>query len=93
MEVSGKLHAPTALSPRERAPRWFVLRAGLDAMVKRKFLAPYEDSNPPIIRLIAQPYTTELFRLTTEYRTKRIKPNKMKKVAAAAAAVDFRFTD
>jgi len=46
MEVSGQLHAPTALAPRERAPvthsigGWMGPRAGLGAMVKRKISSP-----------------------------------------------------
>jgi hypothetical protein len=42
--VSGQLHAPAALSPRERAPRYALDRrlgrpsAGLDDMQKRKFV-------------------------------------------------------
>jgi hypothetical protein len=35
-------------------------RAGLDAVVKRKILSPYRDSNPPIIQPVAQFYITEL---------------------------------
>jgi hypothetical protein len=44
MEVSGQLHAPAALTPRERAPGthwiggWVGPRAVLDAVVKRKIL-------------------------------------------------------
>jgi hypothetical protein len=51
MEVSGQLHAPAALP--ERAPvgthcigGWVLLRAGLDAVAKRKFPSPRSDSNP-----------------------------------------------
>jgi hypothetical protein len=40
-------------------------RAGLGAVVKRKIPSPCWDSNPPIIQLIAQHYTTELFRLVS----------------------------
>jgi hypothetical protein len=36
------------------------LRAGLDAVVKRKIPSPYRDSNPPIIQPVAQCDTTEL---------------------------------
>jgi hypothetical protein len=42
-------------------------RAGLDVVVKRKIPRPCRDSNPPIIQLVAQRYTTELSRLFTKY--------------------------
>jgi hypothetical protein len=50
-EVSGLLHAPAAFPPRERFPgsHWIGscegLRAGLDAVVKRKIRGPCQDSN------------------------------------------------
>jgi hypothetical protein len=46
MEVSGQLHDPVALPPKERAPgthwigSWVGFRAGLDAVVKRKIPSP-----------------------------------------------------
>jgi hypothetical protein len=40
------------------------LKAGLDAVVKRKIPSPYRASNTPIIQPVAQRYTTELTRLT-----------------------------
>jgi hypothetical protein len=65
MEVSGQLHAPAALPPRERTPGthsiggWMGLRAGLDTVVKRKIPSPRQESNPrtPIVRPVAQRYT------------------------------------
>jgi hypothetical protein len=54
MEVSGQLHAPAALPPRERAPGthwiggWVGPRAVLDAVVKRKIPGPRRESNPRI---------------------------------------------
>jgi hypothetical protein len=64
MEVSGQLHAPTALLLRERAPAtqriggWVGSRAILDAVVKRKILSPHRESNPrtPIVQPIAHRY-------------------------------------
>jgi len=52
MEVSGQLHTPAALSPRERAPgthwigSWVCHRAILDAVVRRKIPSPYRELNP-----------------------------------------------
>jgi hypothetical protein len=65
MEVSGQLHYPAALSPRERAPGtrwiggWVCPRAVLDAVVKRKIPSPRRKSNPrtPIVQPVAQRYT------------------------------------
>jgi hypothetical protein len=65
MEVSGQLHAPAALSPRERAPGthwvggWVISRTVLDAVVKRKIPSPRRESNPraPIVQPVAQRYT------------------------------------
>jgi hypothetical protein len=65
MEVSGQLHSPAALPPRERAPRtnwiggWVGLRAVLDAVVKRKIPSPSRESNPRtlIVEPAAQRYT------------------------------------
>jgi hypothetical protein len=65
MEVSGQLHAPTALPLKERAPAthwiggWVGPRAVLDAVVKRKIPSPHRDSNPrtPIVQPVAQRYT------------------------------------
>jgi hypothetical protein len=65
MEVSGQLHTPAALPPRERAPDthliggWVGSRAVLDAVVKRKIPSPRPESNPrtPIIQPVAQRYT------------------------------------
>jgi hypothetical protein len=53
MEVSGQLHAPAAL-PKERAPfahcigGWVGPRAGLDAVEKKKYLAPAENQTPTV---------------------------------------------
>jgi hypothetical protein len=66
MEVSGQLHAPSALPSRERAPRTHWIRgwvgpiAGLDVVVKRKIPSTCRKSNPPIFQPVAQRYTTEL---------------------------------
>jgi hypothetical protein len=49
-----------------------VPRAGLDAMVRRKILSLYRDSNP-IIPPAAQLYTTELSRLLSDIRVSTIK--------------------
>jgi hypothetical protein len=65
MEVSGQLHAPTALNSRKKAPGthwiggWVGSRAVLDAVVKRKILSPIRESNPrtPIVQPAAQRYT------------------------------------
>jgi len=52
MELSGQLHAPTALTPRKRGPGihwlggWVGPRAGLDTVMKEKFTEPRQDSNP-----------------------------------------------
>jgi hypothetical protein len=57
---------PGHFTPRERAPGthriggWVGLRAGLDAVVKRKILSSCRDSNHPIIQPIAQRYTSDL---------------------------------
>jgi hypothetical protein len=65
MEVSGHLHAPSALPPGETAPGthgiggWVVPRAVLDAVVERKISCPRRESNPrtPIVQPVAQRYT------------------------------------
>jgi hypothetical protein len=65
MEVSGQLHAPTALPPGEKAPDthwiggWVGPRAVLDAVGKRKIPSPRRKSNPrtPIVQPVAQRYT------------------------------------
>jgi hypothetical protein len=52
VEVTGQLHAPTALPPRERAPGTHWIggsvgpRAGLDVVVKRKTPSRRRKSNP-----------------------------------------------
>jgi hypothetical protein len=64
MEVSGQLHAPAALPPRERAPgahcigSWVRPRAVLDAVMKRKIPNSRRESNPrtPIVQPVAQRY-------------------------------------
>jgi hypothetical protein len=56
---------PGRFTPRERAPSthwiesWVGLRAGLDAVVKRKILNPRRESKPrtPIVQPVAQSYT------------------------------------
>jgi hypothetical protein len=64
MEVSGQLHASTAL-PQGKDP-WYPLdrrlggpRAVLDAMVKRKIPSSRRESNPrtPIVQPVTQRYT------------------------------------
>jgi hypothetical protein len=58
MEVSGQLHTPAALPPRERTPDthwirgWVGPRAVLDTVVKIKIPSPRRDSNPrtPIVQ-------------------------------------------
>jgi hypothetical protein len=68
MKVSGQLHAPAALSPRERAPGthwiggWVGPRAVLDAVVKRKIHTPTGTRNIDH-KPVAQRYTTELSQL------------------------------
>jgi hypothetical protein len=65
MAVSGQLHAPAALPPRERAPvthwigNWVGPRAVLDAVVKRKIPSSRREWNPrtPIVQPVAQRYT------------------------------------
>jgi hypothetical protein len=71
MEVSGQLHTPAALPPRERDTgthwigSWVNPRAGLDAVVKRKIPSSRRDSNPvhPIVQSKSVAIPTELFRL------------------------------
>jgi hypothetical protein len=52
MEVSGQLHAPAALLPRERALGTHCIggrmgpRAVMDVVVKRKIPSPRQESNP-----------------------------------------------
>jgi hypothetical protein len=58
--VSGQLHAPAALCPRERTPSthctggWVGLRAGLDTEVRGKILCPCRESNPdrPVVQSV-----------------------------------------
>jgi hypothetical protein len=65
MEVSGRLHAPAALPPREGAPGthwiggWVDPRAVLDAVGKRKIPSLRRESNPrtPLVQPVAQRYT------------------------------------
>jgi hypothetical protein len=65
MKVSGQLHAPAALPPRERASGthwiggWVGPRAVLDAVVKGKIPGPFREWNPrtPIVQPVAQRYT------------------------------------
>jgi hypothetical protein len=62
MEVSGQLHSPAALPPRERAPgtHWMGgcadARAVLDSVVKRKITSPHRETNPrnPVFQPVAQ---------------------------------------
>jgi hypothetical protein len=57
--------SPSRSTLRERAPGtpwiggWVTLRAGLDAVVKRKIPSPQRESNPdyPIVQLVASRYT------------------------------------
>jgi hypothetical protein len=52
MEMSGQIHTPVALYPREMTPDIHCVeggvgpRAGLDVMEKRKISHPYRESNP-----------------------------------------------
>jgi hypothetical protein len=64
MEVSGQLHAPTALPPGKDpgihwTRGWVEPIADLDAVVKRKTPSHRRESNPrtPIIQPVAQRYT------------------------------------
>jgi len=57
MQVSGQLDAPATLPPgTHRIGGWVGLRAGLDAVVKRKIHSSCRESNPPppIIQPAAQ---------------------------------------
>jgi hypothetical protein len=75
MVVSGQLHAPATLPPRERGPGthwigvWVGPRAVLDAVVKRKIHSPRRESNPrtPIVQPVAQRYTD--WAITALYNT------------------------
>jgi hypothetical protein len=75
MEVIGQLHAPAALSPRERAPGthwiggWVGPGAVLDAVVKIKIPIPRRESNPrtPIVQPVAS-RCTDWATPTTEQR-------------------------
>jgi hypothetical protein len=64
MEVSGQLHVPAALLPRDRDPGtdwiggWVGPRAVLDAVMKLKIHSPCRESNLRIPSLVAIP--TEL---------------------------------
>jgi hypothetical protein len=65
MGVSGQLHAPAALCPRERTPGthctggWVGLRAGLDTEARGKILCPCRGSNPyrPVVQSVVRHYT------------------------------------
>jgi hypothetical protein len=67
MGVSGQRHAPAALYPRGKNPRYPLdrrlggvgPRAGLDAGAKRKILCPCRESNLdcPIVQLVVRHYT------------------------------------
>jgi hypothetical protein len=65
MEVSGQLHTPAALPPRERVHGthwiggWVSPRAVLDAEVKRKIPSPRWELKPrtPIIQPVDERYT------------------------------------
>jgi hypothetical protein len=65
MEVSGQLHAPAALTPRERVPGtdwiggWVGPRVILDSVVKTEIPSPRRESNctTPIVQAVAQRYT------------------------------------
>jgi hypothetical protein len=68
MEVSGQLHAPTALPPRKRP--WYQLDRRLGGAQSRngrggeeKNSQPLLRLEPPIIQPVAQRYTAELFTL------------------------------
>jgi hypothetical protein len=59
MEVSRQLRVPVALSPGEKPSEpiggWVGLRAGLEAMEKRKIL-PLPGTEPPAIQPVARHY-------------------------------------
>jgi hypothetical protein len=65
MEVSGQLHAPAALLPKERGHGthwiggWVGPRAVLEAVVKREIPSPRRKSNPRtrIVQPVTQRYT------------------------------------
>jgi hypothetical protein len=65
MEVSGQLHAPASLPPRERAPGthwiggWVGPKAVMDAVMKGKIPSSRWESNSvtPIVQPVAQRYT------------------------------------
>jgi hypothetical protein len=65
MGVSGQRHAPAALYPRGKNPRyhwiggWVGLRAGLGAGARRKILYPCRGSNldHPIVQPVVRHYT------------------------------------
>jgi hypothetical protein len=65
MGVSGQRHAPAALYPRGKDPRyplyrrWVGPRAGLDTEDRGKILCPLRGSNPdrPVVQLVVRHYT------------------------------------
>jgi hypothetical protein len=60
---SGRFTPPEGASDIPWIGGWVGSSAGLDSVVKRRIPSPYRDSNPPIIRPVAQRCTTERFRL------------------------------
>jgi hypothetical protein len=82
MEVSGQLHAPAALPPRERDPGthwiggWVGPRAVLDTVVTREIPSPRRESNPrtPIVQPVAlYPLDDENFKCVGFYRALSMK--------------------
>jgi hypothetical protein len=69
MEVSGQLHSPAALPPREKGPCYPLNRrlGGSQSRSGRgteeKNSQPVTGLEPPIIQPVVQSYTTELTRL------------------------------
>jgi hypothetical protein len=58
-------------------------RAGLDSVVRKKIPSPYRDSNPPIIKPVAQCYVTELPQLLSSI-IRIVKPRRSRWVGHTA---------
>jgi hypothetical protein len=72
MEVTGQLHAPVALYPGKEPlgtrliGGWVGLRAGLDAVARRKIAGPCWELNPSLVVRSLVTTLTELPRLTSK---------------------------